>query len=320
MLCLSEQDIANSATFNEIREAVEEAMVIYERGDYYMPQRMHLDYNGNTLLLMPCFKKNGFSTKLVTVFPENQKKELPVIQGTVILNDIETGKPLALFNGAKLTALRTGAVGAVGIKYLTSVDISSLGIVGAGVQGIHQAMFACSQRDISEIHVYDTNHDRLKIFTEQIRLYYPSLRIHFSESSSDLVQNSQVVITATTSDNPVIPDDKSILAGKQYIGIGSFKPEMREFPEVLFNILDHIFVDTDFAMKESGDLTQPLENGWIEKSNISTLGKLIIGKENVTQGATLLFKSVGMALFDLVVSQLIYQKAKEKKLGTTIKL
>ncbi|UCG28553.1 MAG: hypothetical protein JSV24_04120, partial [Bacteroidales bacterium] len=114
MLCISADDIVKAVSCQELVMAVEKAMIMYEKEEFYMPQRMHLDYKGNILLLMPCFTPESMATKLVSLFPGNLEKGKPVINGIVILNDAETGEPLAVFNGAKLTAVRTGAVGGVG--------------------------------------------------------------------------------------------------------------------------------------------------------------------------------------------------------------
>ena len=93
---------------------------------------------------MPCFGSDYFSTKLVSVFPKNLLIKEPMIYGSVILNDGQTGKPLAVMDGSKLTAMRTAAVGAVGVKHLSPENASTLGVVGLGIQGFHQALFACN--------------------------------------------------------------------------------------------------------------------------------------------------------------------------------
>jgi ornithine cyclodeaminase len=95
---------------------------------------------------------------------------------------------------------------------------------------------------------------------------------------------------------------------------------MREFPESLFKLLNRVLIDARPAAVESGDIATSLKNGWIKEHQVSTMGKWITTGEKIKDGETTLFKSVGMALFDLVVSDLIYQKAVEKGLGTKIEL
>ncbi len=322
MLCLSENDILKAVSLNEVMEAVESALLLYEKKEFHMPMRMHVDYEGNTLLLMPAFTPKVFGTKLVSLFPKNTEKNIPVLKGTMILNDGETGEPLALLDAATLTALRTGAVGGVGIKYLTPANVKTLGVVGAGVQGFHQSLFATEVRPFSEVFVYDINPSRSRSLIELLLKKRPDLHLYTSETVEELVKKCHVIITATTAMDPVLPDEEDLLKGKHFVGIGSYKPTMREFPNALFKHLERIYVDTDHAIEESGDLVIPLKNHWVTREQVWTLGKLIKqtqeGKE--THHETSFFKSVGMALFDVVVSDAIYRKAVEIKLGQVVSL
>ena len=320
MLCLSADDISKAASCQEIVMAVEKAMIMYEKNEFYMPQRMHLDYGSNALLLMPCFTPESIATKLVSVFPGNRDKGKPVINGVVILNDAETGEPIAMLNGAKLTAVRTGAVGGVGVRYITGPEITTAGIVGIGVQGFHQAIYTCAVRKIQKIFVYDLDPDCMDNFTEQFNFYYPRIKVHRTDRIEEMMEQTDLIITTTPSKTPVIPDDEKLVARKKFIGIGSYKPDMREFPESLFRSLQQLFVDTDHALHETGDLIDPLKNGWISKEQIITTGKLVLGEVKADLNRTNLFKSVGMALFDLVVSDYIYQKAREHGIGTEVEI
>ena len=318
MLILNESDIIKAVDFNELLKSVEEAFLIQETGNFNMPDRMHIDHAGNVLLLMPCFAYDFFSTKLVSVFPENKNLGKPAIYGSVILNDGKTGEPLAMLNGSKLTALRTGAVGAMGLLYTTPKNIKTLGLVGAGIQGFHQVMFGCAVREIENVFIYDPFNQDLEEFIKDLKKYLPDVEITNCTSSTKLINNSEAIITATTSMKPVLPDDTELLKGKHIIGIGSYKPEMQELPDSLFQGLDTIFVDTNFAKTESGDLSIRIENGLVKADQIFTLGKLINKKVQINEQQTTLFKSVGMALFDLTIAKKIYKNAIEKGIGTDI--
>jgi ornithine cyclodeaminase len=112
--------------------------------------------------------------------------------------------------------------------------------------------------------------------------------------------------------------DNTMLLMPCFIGIGSYKPADREFPRVLYNLLETIYIDTDtdHALQESGDLVVPLKNNWITKEQISTIGKYLKNPQPRTE--TTFFKSVGMGLFDLCAAKLIYEKAIAKNLGQEI--
>ena len=119
----------------------------------------------------------------------------------------------------------------------------------------------------------------------------------------------------SASNTPVIPNDSSLIKGKHFVGIGSYKPNMREFPDALFQELDQCFIDVSHTSTESGDLIYPLKHKLINQNQIFTLGKLISKEVKLSDNSTSLFKSVGMALFDLFVAKLIYAKALEKGIG-----
>jgi ornithine cyclodeaminase/alanine dehydrogenase-like protein (mu-crystallin family) len=290
--------------------AMEEAFTDTLKGVIDVPQRIHVENGDNMLLFMPCFGREYFSTKLVSVFPENMKRGRPIIYGTVILNDGSTGEPLATFDGAKLTAMRTAAVGSVGIKYLSPSNVKTLGIIGLGIQGLHQALFACQQRPVKELRIFDSSEKSMKLFRERFRAFYPDMHIILCKNTLELCRKSDIIITATSSKKPVIPAAKSCWEGKTIIGIGSYKPDMKEFPDALFKAISQLFVDTRHGISESGDLSQPLSKNLIDSDQIISLGE-VIGRRVHPQDQTKVFKSVGMAAFDLYAAILIY-KNREK--------
>jgi len=339
MIYLTEKDILKAASIDEILNAIETSMYLYEKKAFHMPQRLHVDYENNTLLLMPCFTKDCFGTKLVTLFPGNassgaastdSEKHIPVLNGIMVLNDAQTGVPLALLNGPALTALRTAAVGTVSIRHLAPNNTQGVGIIGAGVQGLYQALVACVGGNFTDVFVYDLYPQKTLTLIEKLSEMIPDVKLHKCACVEDLLENTQVVITATTSFEPVLPDKEELLAGKHFVGIGSYKPDMREFPRALFNLLKNVFIDTEHAMQESGDLIVPLQNNWLRQEQVMTLGRFLIENPSAAAGdevklarrrpgnETTLFKSVGMALFDVCASKLIYEKAIQKGLGQEI--
>lgn len=320
MLGISARNIDTLVEFDELVDAMEKAFTIYNSGEFLMPDRMHVHKDQNTLLLMPCFADQSFCTKLVSVYPGNTSLNKPVIQGTVVFNDIKTGEPIALLNGPKLTAMRTAAVGSLGVRYLSAENAETLGIVGAGVQAFHQTLFACSQRSIKRILVYGRSQPAIDRFMKDIKDNLPKVAVVQAKSNNQLLEESQIIITATTSKEPVLPDNKKLYQDKCIIGVGSFKPEMMEFPPALFQSVQQIFIDTDFAKKECGDLAIPLKNNWITDNQVIPISDLVTGKIELEPSSTTCFKSVGMALFDLIAAELIVNKAIKQGIGTQIEL
>lgn len=302
------ETIANMATIREWIATMEKALKTTITGGYISPKRMHLDFGEDTFLLMPCITDEYWSTKLVSFCPGNKASGHPSIYGTVILNRTKTGEPLAVMDGTFITAMRTAAITAAGIKILSPHNCHTLGIVGTGVQGTYQAIFASSVREINEIWTFDQNKESFKKFSEEVRKKYPEIKIIQTGNSDEVALNSEVIITATNSQLPVFKNEKEYFTGKTFVGIGSYKPHCSEFPEQLFRQADQIFVDTLDGKKESGDLIIPVENNWIADKSIYPLGSLISGDVVPSKNPTRIIKTVGSAIFDLFAAKLIYEK------------
>ena len=317
MLYLSAEDIKKVINYEELIEVVENAMHVYETGDFVMPDRITVNRGSETYLYMPCFTDNVKGTKVLTLYGENAKRGVPTLQGIMLVNDVETGKIECIMEGATLTAYRTGAVGAAGIKHTTPTDVESIGIIGTGVQGFYQSLYACSIRNIKTINIFNKTPEKTTKFKSDLEAAIPNVKVNICNDTTELVKNSDIIITTTTSETPVIPDDKELLRGKHFVGIGSYKPTMQEFPQSLFEILDDMYIDVDFAKEETGDLVNPLREGWIKEEQVHTLGTAI-EKGNIKTDTTTLYKSVGMALFDTSVASYILKKAKEKAVGTIL--
>ena len=306
MIAIDSNTIGNAAPISEWVTAMEKAIVDTAEGRVEVPQRTHIDRGKNTLLLMPCFGEEYFSTKLVAVFPENLESGKPVINGSVILNSGQTGEPLAVLDGSKLTAMRTAAVGSVGIKYLAPDTASTLGIIGLGIQGFHQALFACQQRPIRELRILDRTTSIMNRFKDRFNAFYKNVDVIPCRNALELCTSSDIIITATGSQNPVVPGEGRWWKKKTLIGIGSYKPDMREFPDEIIGDLEQVYVDTMHGLSETGDLVVPLNNKLLSLDQIWPISDLISGK-CILEGKTQFFKSVGMAAFDLYGARLVYE-------------
>ncbi len=320
MLILSKEEIENVATPETWVDCMELAIKSANDKEYNTPNRLHVNIGKNTLLIMPSAGPSYYATKIVSVFPENVKKGKPVINGDVILNDSSTGETLALINGAKLTALRTAAVATVGLRYLKQTDNNSIGIIGAGEQGKHIARFACSELKLKTINVYDRSEEAIAEFKTYLWQRCKGLQIIICAGTSELVKNSKIIITATTSSVPVITDDPELVKSKTFIGVGSFKPDMREFPDSVYSTVENIWVDADHGIKESGDLIYPVQNKLIEPNKVRNVRELIIKSIPISNNGASLYKTVGLAVFDLFAATLLYEEAQKKNIGNKMKI
>lgn len=318
MLVLNNREVGELLSLQQTIAVVEKAIVAYEENLAIVPQRMHIDHGKNTLLCMPSWGAEVFGTKLVSVAPGNSTKDLPVTNGAMLLNDGDTGLPLALINASKLTAMRTGAVGAIGLKYITPTDESTIGLIGCGVQGAHQIIFACAVRPIKTVYYFDPVTTKMSDLIELVNRHYPKVNLVPCRSSEEVVERAKTIICATTSLTPVFNDDNTLIKGKHFVSIGSYKPTMQELPDSVYKLASELSIDSDFARTETGDIINPIKNGLIKEEDVYTIGKLVLNKRKLDTSKTTVFKSAGMALFDLYAAQLVYEEAIKKGIGTSV--
>lgn len=318
MLVLNNDDIAGLLSPEEVIATVAAALVANEQNSCLVPKRMHIDFGDNTLLSMPSFSHDYFGTKLVAVVPGNSERQLAVTNGAMLLNDTHTGFPLAIMNAAKLTALRTGALGAIGVKYMTPPDIHTVGLIGCGVQGIQQAVFACAVRPVTKIYCLQRSATSMAALRAALEKQCPSVEIVPCADATTILQHTNVIIAASRSATPVLPNDAPLLENKHFISIGSYKPDMQELPDEVFRLSGKLAIDSVFAKAETGDILNPLKKGILQEKDVFTIGKLLTGEAQVDVNGTTAYKSAGMALFDLFMAKALYEKACAGNVGVRV--
>ncbi len=321
MLFLNEKTLIESVNLAELIKRIERAMIFAENEKFAMPLRSNVFLDSDdSLMLMPCLTSNVWGCKLLTLRPSNPPKGMPFINGMVVLFDANTGEAKAVLEGKTVTALRTGAVGGAGIKNTAKPEITSLGLVGTGVQGFWQARYGCAAREsVKEVWICDAFKDKLSDFADRLQSVLPNVTVKIAKDNKELLENTEAVMTATNTKTPLFPEDEGILRGHAFSGIGSYLPDMKEYPDTIFKLAGgHVYVDTMHALEETGDLITPIENGSLKKENIHTLAERIEGKCCTAQPETSFFKSVGMALFDIAAAEYLCEAARAKGLGAEL--
>ncbi len=317
MLYLNGNEIMQAISNEEVMEAVVEAYILFDKGTCYIPDRAFFAHEGNKMIYMPCFSPDALITKILSLFPENYKKGKPTLDGVVLWKDPESGEILAIMDAKKITALRTGAAAGLAIRYLSHPESSTLGVVGTGMQGLHLALFASTVRDIGHIYLYDNYRKEADTFAADLeKMLGRHVKCTLCGDASELLKKSEIVITATTSSVPVLPDDPVLLADKCFVGVGSYSPSMREYPAALWKVVDTAYADLEYAMEESGDLSQPIKEGLLKPEHVRKISTLIGGPINPpAKGKSNFFKTVGMSLVDLTTAAAVYKNAKKKGIG-----
>lgn len=329
MLVISKNNVLKAITMGEAIAAVEKAFTDYYLNKSRVPlrTRIHCDQANGDVLFMPAYMGDlgGVGIKIVSVFPNNTKKGKPTISAVIILNNAETGEPLAIMDAAYLTALRTGAASGVATKHLANQQASKLALFGTGGQALKQLEAILEVRSVQEVSVFDLDQNRIREFIKLSKeeLHRFNFEIKAANNPHEAVRDADIVVTATTSSKPVFSGD-DLKLGVHINGIGAYTPEMQEIDEITVCRATKIVVDSfEAAFKEAGDLVIPIEKGRISKGDIySVLGKITCGeipgrekKEEIT-----FFKSVGIAIQDIAVAKLVYENALQKGLGDIVEI
>jgi len=309
MLHLSASMIESHLQPLEIIEVLRKGLMNIESGVYQVPKRMHLESQGISYLLMPAMGERYFCTKLVSVVPSNAQRKLPTILGSVLLGKKETGESLALLDAPMITALRTAAVGAIGLDLITPKKIEKIGIIGLGVQGVWQTIFACSIRDVKAVYCFSRTKEKFVSYQRKVLEKCPHLTLVWCENGESVVRESEIIYTCTTSSQPVFSASASSLKNKRFISIGSFQKDMQELPQVVYENAAILLVDTLAAKEEVGDVINAIENNWMEEEQVFEIGKVLTRERKIDVLQNIVFKSVGMAAFDLALASAVYEKA-----------
>jgi len=324
MLILSQREVQKILPLPKIKEVigcVERAFFSYGQGRIQMPAKSYLcfkEYNGD-LRIMPAFapalKMTG--TKIVNVHPQNPKKGLPTVMAAIILNEAKTGLPLALMDGTYITGLRTGAAGAVAVKYLARKDAQTLGVIGAGQQALFQITAISKVRKIKEIFVSDINRQAIERLSRQLR----KINLKIKKAELKEAASQDILVTVTPSEKPIIKKEW-ILPGTHINAIGADAQGKEELDPTILK-KGKIVIDDWEQASHSGEINVPISKGIIKRKDIyASLGEIVSGKKSGRRNnqEITIFDSTGLAIQDLFTGNLVYQKAKNKKIGKRINL
>ena len=264
---------------------------------------------GDRLLLMPAWDGAGLGVKIVTVFPRNRERGLASVGALYLLMDGTTGHPVALIDGEALTLRRTAASSALASTYLSRPASRTLVVVGTGALAPYMARAHCSVRPIERVLVWGRHGDRAE--RTAAGLAAEGLPASVIARLDDGLAQADIVSCATTSREPILRG-ALVRAGTHVDLVGAFTREMRESDDDLVARAE-VFVDTYAgALKEAGDLVQPIEQGAFARERVrAELAELASGRHPGRRGAAeiTLFKSVGTALEDLCAARLVAARA-----------
>jgi ornithine cyclodeaminase/alanine dehydrogenase-like protein (mu-crystallin family) len=318
IVVLSEEEVERLLDMNGCIEAMADALAALARGEVHQPLRFIVRPATEPSLmgLMPAHRAGQwrlYSLKAICVFPDNPKRGLDAHQGTVTLFDGETGEVRAVVNASAITAIRTAAVSAVATRLLAREDARELAILGAGVQARTHLEAMALVRDFERVRIYGPTAQRARALAAETGAEAVA-------SAEDAVRGADVVVTATSSAEPVLRREW-LKPGAHVNAVGGRPPVMRELDTTTV-AASSFFVDRrEAAESEAGDYRAALEEGAIGPDHIAAeLGEVLIGERQGrrTPDELTVFRSLGLAVEDLAAAEYVVRRAAETGAGTEV--
>ena len=314
-LVLAGKDLEKILTMELAIPAVEKAFAAHGRGEAVMPPKLYLPmekYAGD-FRAMPSLLGDAAGVKWVNMHPENPKRfNLPAVMGVYILSDPETAFPLAVMDGTRLTSFRTGAAAAVASKYLAVKTPATVGFIGCGVQArkllaAHRALYSGFRAVMA-----DVSAEAAEKFAKEAGGFAASV---------DQAGSCDIICTSTPSRAPVLH--------RSYVGIsthinamGADAPGKQELDTALLK-KSRVVVDEWGQASHAGEINVAVEKaGYARKDIAGQLGEILAGGKPGRTGAAdiTIFDSTGLAIQDVSVARLIYDKAVKLQKGQVLQL
>ena len=320
LLYLSYQDVVDvDLTMPEIIESMEKMFHAKGQGRTEMPPKpgIHPGAGDNFIHAMPASipDLNSAGIKWVSGFPENPAKGLPYISGLLIFNDVQTGLPLSVMDGVWMTAKRTGAASVISARYLARPESSVMGMLGCGVQGRSHVEALKVLFPLKKVMAYDASEDARNQYAEEIGAKF-ELEVVPVQTPQGAVTGCDIVVTA----GPMVqPPHATIQPG--WLDEGAFA-----------SLVDYdsywqpaAMQETDiFCTDDTNQFRAVQQAGYFKgiPDLQADLGELVTGQKpgRQTPAQRTMTANLGLALDDMAVAPLLYQKAKEKGIGTWLPL
>lgn len=324
LLYLSGTDIETALPMPAAIAAMRSAFIELSDGEVTLPVRecVAAPNHHGVDLIMSCHSAalNLFSVKTVTVFPDNRGRQLPTTQGLLTLTDGRNGSHLAIMDGSRLTAIRTGAASGLATDLLARPEASIVSIFGSGTQARTQLEAVCCVRQIKRVNAYSPSRTNAQAFATEMGARL-GIEVKTSDTPQQNLRDADVICTATPSKTPLF-SESDVPPGAHINAVGAYRPDMAEIPASIVCQSQVVVDHHESALEEAGDLLGPLGLEQISAAHFGTeLGDLIANRSpgRTHSDQLTLFKSVGVAIQDLYAAARALQEARQKGLGQELK-
>lgn len=322
---LNEGQVQSLLPMGDLVSAMETAIARFSAGEVLQPVRTVLMVGPTKVYfgLMPAYipAPASLGAKLVTVYSGNPAQQLPSHLATIILLNPDTGALLALMDGRYITEARTAAVSAVSTRKLAKADASRLAIIGSGVQARSHLEAYAQVKTLRDVRIWSPKQASRDQFVTDMRGHV-SASLRATATAEEAVRGADLIVLVTSSPTPVI-EDGWVSPGAHVVCVGACRPDQREMPPALV-ARARLYVDSRAAaLVESGDVVQGIKDGLFGPDHVrGELGEVVLGRVagRSSDADITIFKSLGMAVEDVVAADLVYRRAVETGTGTELTL
>jgi alanine dehydrogenase len=269
----------------------------------------------------------ALGAKLVTVFGGNAARNLHSHLATVLLMDPQTGALQALLDGRYITESRTAAVSAVSSRLLARKTSASVAIIGTGVQARSHLEALSRVHRLRQVTVWSPNKPRREAFVAAAKtatlVSDPGQTLTAVDHAGEAVVGADIIVLVTSSPTPVL-ESGWVKPGAHVISVGACRPNQREMDPALV-ARGRLFVDSRAAaLVESGDVVMGMQEGRFGADHVvAELGELLaddtlVGRRSDKE--VTIFKSLGLAVEDVMAAELAYRRAVERHVGQELTL
>lgn len=318
LLYIDDKTVRKLITMKDAISIAREAFAEKGRGRVDMPAKIYLAFKtfSGDLRIMPSYfiQKNICGVKIVNSHPQNPIKfKLPTVMAKVLLVKPETGEIYCIMNATHLTALRTGAAGALAASYLARKNAQNIGFIGSGAQALTQLQGILEVlKNVRRIYVYGKDAQSAKNFYKNAQK--TNKKVTACANAEDVCRHADVLITTTPSTTPVVRL-KWLQKGVHINAIGADAPFKQELESAILQNAKVVVDDMEQCLN-AGEINVPYRKKQITEKNIYTeLSQLVLEKKKgrSSNNELTVFDSTGVSILDVLAGFYVYEKAVRTK-------
>ncbi len=326
VLLLTKAEIESVLRIEDIIEAVADGFRAYNSGKAVVPfpVALQIPEHSGDVHIKPGYIRGypTYTVKIASGFYDNARLNLPSSHGMLLVFDSESGWPVCLeIDHGMITDVRTAAAGAVAARALAKESVNKVAVIGTGVQARLQIEALSRVRKFRSLAVWGRSPEKAARYAREMTGTL-GLDVSVAGSVREAVAGSDIIVTATMSTEPLVFADW-LSKGVHITAVGSDSPEKQELDVGVLEKADKIVCDSIKQCAQLGELHHAIERGTVKEGEVhGELGEVLLGKKvgRTTDEEITVCDLTGLAVQDVVASQLVYERALKRNIGSFIKV